>query len=495
MFLEVNAFIGWALVSNEKPLLPLLILQLIAGASLTFHSSGSQGDLNRRIGLTTFYFENITSSGTEDIVILSQHKIQAQSTPLSTSPFSIMEAFVPSSSFAPRHLGHPKALTTSKRSPPWQTICMAKKSKRAKQPPSQGPKSKPSSSTFAGLAAGPAQKSSTPRPSLRRKKADQTAESDAQNTPTDDASETPEPRVVRALGTKTAREPVAFKKKTAAEFLAEGIEDDVEGNIFAEADIRFGISDVKDPFKIDAEKEGDLKRKSETQTDIDSIGVALDITGDASVKKVLQKPGEGDVVTKGAKVIVHYTGKLEDGTVFDSSRNRNAPFEFELGAGTVIKGWEAGVATMRKGEIAEFTIAPSYAYGRRGMPPVIPSNATLTFDIELIDRVGGESEEIKRVAQFNPEVARTPEEIARDYDARKASKEERRKAMSFFERFYIISPFASQSGEKPPWWVNPNITSVIILTFTALGFYLVVKSGAIHIGYVDQPVDVNIFNK
>eukprot|EP00177_Eucheuma_denticulatum_P008546 GFKZ01015556.1.p2 GENE.GFKZ01015556.1~~GFKZ01015556.1.p2 ORF type:complete len:410 (+),score=75.20 GFKZ01015556.1:274-1503(+) len=409
-----------------------------------------------------------------------------------------MEAFVPSSSFAPRRLCHSKSLSNFRPSRPFQhaqTICMAKKSKRAKKPASEGSKPKSSSSSFAGLAAGPAQQSSSPRPSLRRKKSDQTAESDSQRDPTTDASETPTPRVTRALGTRAAREPVVFKKKTAAEFLAEGVEDDVEGNIFAQADIRFGINDVKDPFKIDADKEGELKRKSETQSDIESIGVALDITGDASVNKVLQKPGEGDIVTKGAKVIVHYTGKLEDGTVFDSSRNKDDPFEFELGAGKVIKGWEAGVATMRKGEISQFTIAPSYAYGRRGMPPVIPSNATLTFDIELIDCFGGESQEIKRVAEFNPEVARTPEEIARDYDARIATKEQRRKAMSFFERFYIISPFASQSGEKPPWWVNPNITSVIILAFTAVGFYLVVKSGAIHIGYVDQPVDVNIFNK
>lgn len=65
--------------------------------------------------------------------------------------------------------------------------------------------------------------------------------------------------------------------------------------------------------------------------------------------------------------------------------------------------------------------------------------------------------------------------------------------MTLFERFYIISPFASQTGAKPPWWINPNITFFLIAALVGVGFYLVLLSGAIHIGYVEQPVDVNIF--
>jgi FK506-binding protein 4/5 len=78
---------------------------------------------------------------------------------------------------------------------------------------------------------------------------------------------------------------------------------------------------------------------------------------------------------------VHYVGKLLDGTVFDSSRERNQPFTFRLGEGMVIKGWEKGIASMRKGEIALLTCKPEYAYGKAGSPPKIPADATLQFEV------------------------------------------------------------------------------------------------------------------
>lgn len=81
---------------------------------------------------------------------------------------------------------------------------------------------------------------------------------------------------------------------------------------------------------------------------------------------------------------VHYVGKLTDGTTFDSSRDRGEEFEFELGKGAVIKGWDQGVATMRKGELAVLTCHPDYAYGENGSPPKIPPNATLQFEVELL---------------------------------------------------------------------------------------------------------------
>lgn len=80
---------------------------------------------------------------------------------------------------------------------------------------------------------------------------------------------------------------------------------------------------------------------------------------------------------------VHYTGTLEDGTQFDSSRGRGE-FKFTLGQGQVIKGWDEGVKTMKKGERAMFTLTSEYAYGEAGSPPKIPPNATLIFDIELL---------------------------------------------------------------------------------------------------------------
>ncbi|CAN8258203.1 unnamed protein product [Cochlearia groenlandica] len=106
------------------------------------------------------------------------------------------------------------------------------------------------------------------------------------------------------------------------------------------------------------------------------------------LKKKLIKEGEGfETPENGDEVEVHYTGTLLDGTKFDSSRDRNTPFKFTLGQGQVIKGWDIGIKTMKKGENAVFTIPSELAYGESGSPPTIPANATLQFDVELLSWV------------------------------------------------------------------------------------------------------------
>ena len=112
-----------------------------------------------------------------------------------------------------------------------------------------------------------------------------------------------------------------------------------------------------------------------------------DISPDSNggITKTIVKPGEGeDSPPKGCKVYVHYVGRLENGEQFDSSRDRGEPFEFKLGEGNVIKGWDIGVATMLKNEVCELKIASEYAYGDGGFPPKIPAGATLIFEIELL---------------------------------------------------------------------------------------------------------------
>ena len=94
--------------------------------------------------------------------------------------------------------------------------------------------------------------------------------------------------------------------------------------------------------------------------------------------------GTGAAAKAGNTVKVHYTGWLTDGTKFDSSVDRDEAFSFVLGAGQVIPGWDEAVATMCVGDKARLTIPPEKAYGRQGYPGIIPPNATLIFEVELL---------------------------------------------------------------------------------------------------------------
>ncbi|MGH2748430.1 MAG: FKBP-type peptidyl-prolyl cis-trans isomerase [Actinomycetota bacterium] len=95
--------------------------------------------------------------------------------------------------------------------------------------------------------------------------------------------------------------------------------------------------------------------------------------------------GDGETAESGDTITVHYVGTLESGEQFDSSRDRGEPFPFRLGAGDVIPGWDEGLVGMQVGGVRRLTIPPDLAYGETGFPPDIPPNATLVFEVELLE--------------------------------------------------------------------------------------------------------------
>ena len=103
------------------------------------------------------------------------------------------------------------------------------------------------------------------------------------------------------------------------------------------------------------------------------------------LKVEILNEGQGKTAENGNNVSVHYIGMLEDGTKFDSSLDRGVPFDFDLGAGQVIKGWDLGVLGMKIGEKRRLIIPSDLAYGENGIPGAIPPNATLIFEVELLE--------------------------------------------------------------------------------------------------------------
>lgn len=133
------------------------------------------------------------------------------------------------------------------------------------------------------------------------------------------------------------------------------------------------------------EKEARLKaRRDAAENELDELTEGMDRTDSGLFYKITRK-GKGNLPPKGCNVSVHYRGMMPDGTIFDSSYKRNEPISFPLGKGRVIKGWDEGIALLKKGSVAKLVIPSELAYGSRGVDGVIPPDATLIFEVELVD--------------------------------------------------------------------------------------------------------------
>ena len=232
-----------------------------------------------------------------------------------------------------------------------------------------------------------------------------------------------------------------------------------------------------------------LPRRAALRCAADAPAAAeIDLVGDGGVRKTVLRPGTGALAQRGWAVEVHYEGRLLDtGATFDSSRARGKPFKFTLGEGKVIGGWEVGLSSMQVGEQATLTCASQYAYGAKGIPPMIPPAATLQFDVELIG-VQAPIGESTTFAEDNPLAPRTPQAIKSAYEQKMASKPQEKEGLEGFiewaKGIYIFGLFSSKPGERPPWYLNPLITFPAIFAIVGVGFYLTVLLNGIHRGEV-----------
>ncbi len=140
-----------------------------------------------------------------------------------------------------------------------------------------------------------------------------------------------------------------------------------------------------EPFRVfeGAREKRIAEAKAAQKEKLDEVAAGYDETPSGLRYKILQK-GNGQQATKGAGVSVHYKGQLLDGTVFDSSYKRKQPIDFNVGVGQVIKGWDEGIQLLKVGDKARMVIPSDLAYGSAGAGGVIPPDATLIFDVELV---------------------------------------------------------------------------------------------------------------
>jgi len=211
----------------------------------------------------------------------------------------------------------------------------------------------------------------------------------------------------------------------------------------------------------------------------------MDLTEDGGVKKTIISPGTGEKLSYGAVAKLKYTAKIkETGELFAGGE----AYRSTVNDNTMIPGWDIGLSSMAVGEKARISCVPSYGYGDEGVPPVIPGKSNLEFEIEVLECEGNIMNP-STFADANPLTPRTPQGIMDAYLTRqeaKANQEEETfltKLQGFLQRasgqggsgggFYVFGLFEGQTGERPPWYLNPFITFPGMFAIVFAAFYVV----------------------
>ncbi len=181
--------------------------------------------------------------------------------------------------------------------------------------------------------------------------------------------------IVRTLSTMVSRFTMSNKTKIVIYLIVISLV--LIGGIYFLFQLFQGDKDKIEGIDFNREDTKEESNNSEENTQ------AMEIDRTKITAQILRE-GTGQVAKNGDKITAHYTGYLEDGTKFDSSLDRGQPFSFDLGAGQVIQGWDLGINGMKVGEVRRLIIPPQFGYGESGASGVIPPNALLIFEVELL---------------------------------------------------------------------------------------------------------------
>ena len=232
-----------------------------------------------------------------------------------------------------------------------------------------------------------------------------------------------------------------------------------------------------------------------------SSSQVIELTQDGGVKKEVIEKGTGKKVEDGDILAIQYEAKLKN---LEKVIAKGEQEKFVLKDGSLIKGWDIGLSSMRVGEKARVSVSSNYAYGDQGIIPVIPPGSDIEINVKILAWLGNQLRPeslFSKDLDIDPFVSSTPEQIQADYDDMQAAKNDKYEgniADIYLRRIKNISFgfggsnfFASQSGDKAPWWLNPNITFPTMISICLAAFVTVISfSGIKEKG--ERPIDLDV---